>query len=63
MKLEKKIGKIYLDFNATTPIDEELKQRLPEILEVGGNPSSIHWAGQSAKTLMRESRQAIAQAL
>ena len=28
-----------------------------------GNPSSIHWSGQSAKTLLREARQSIAQAL
>lgn len=28
-----------------------------------GNPSSIHWAGQSAKTLLREARQNVAQAL
>jgi cysteine desulfurase len=63
VKLEKKIGKIYLDFNATTPLDEELKKTLPEILEISGNPSSIHWAGQASKTLMRESRNALAEAL
>lgn len=62
MKLEKKIGKVYLDFNATSPLNEELKKTLPEILEIGGNPSSIHWAGQAAKTLMRESRLKVAQA-
>jgi len=63
VKLEKKIGKIYLDFNATTPLDEELKRALPEALEIAGNASSIHWAGQAAKTLMRESRNALAKAL
>jgi cysteine desulfurase len=63
VKLEKKIGKVYLDFNATTPIQAELKAALPEVLEVWGNPSSIHWAGQMTKTLLRDARLSIAQAL
>ncbi len=63
MKPEKKIGKIYLDFNATTPLHEELKAALPSVLETWGNPSSIHWAGQGTKTLMREARNQVAKAL
>lgn len=63
MKIEKKSGKTYLDFNATTPLAEELISKLPEVLSAWGNPSSIHWAGQATKTFLRESRQAIAQAL
>jgi cysteine desulfurase len=63
VKLEKKSGKVYLDFNATTPIQAELKSALPEVLEVWGNPSSIHWAGQQAKTLLRDARISIANSL
>lgn len=63
MKIEKKFEKTYLDFNATTPLAAELVEKLPEALAAWGNPSSIHWAGQNTKTLMREARNACAKAL
>ena len=34
--------------------------KFPEVLTVFGNPSSIHWAGQASKQLIREARQKIA---
>ena len=63
MNTEKKTGKVYLDFNATTPVQAELKARLPEVLEIWGNPSSIHWAGQATKTILRDARNSVAKAL
>ncbi|MEZ0391896.1 MAG: cysteine desulfurase family protein [Pseudobdellovibrionaceae bacterium] len=63
MKIENKFAKIYLDFNATTPLDSGLALKLPEFLQFWGNPSSIHWAGQGPKKVLRESRKAIAEAL
>lgn len=56
-------SKIYLDYNATTPLHPEISQKIPEALAAWGNPSSIHWAGRLAKTLIREARIALAQAL
>lgn len=53
----------YLDFNASAPLHPELIQRIPEVLFHFGNPSSIHWAGRESKTLLREARENIAQAL
>jgi cysteine desulfurase len=63
VNFEKKIPKVYLDFNATTPINEKLALKLPEVLNLWGNPSSIHWAGQGTKTYLRDARLNVAQAL
>lgn len=54
---------IYLDYNATSPILPDLAEALAQIVTTWGNPSSIHWAGQAAKTVVRTSRQNIAKAL
>lgn len=63
MKIENKFVKTYLDFNATTPLDLGLSLKLPEVLQIWGNPSSIHWAGQGTKTILREARKNLASAL
>jgi cysteine desulfurase len=55
-------AKTYLDFNATTPLSVDVQQQMPEILSLWGNPSSIHWAGQATKTVLREARQNVAKA-
>ena len=53
--------KIYLDYNATTPLDPRVAQAMRRFLEEGyGNPSSTHWAGRSARQLVEESRGKIA---
>lgn len=56
-------AKTYLDFNATTPLSLEVAGKVPEVLQIWGNPSSIHWAGQATKTVLREARQNVAAAL
>lgn len=55
--------KVYFDHNATTPLLEFLRIRLPEIYTNFGNPNSIHAWGRKAKTLLEESRDRIAQVL
>lgn len=41
---------IYLDYNATTPIDLEVADAMvPFLKEYFGNPSSSHYFGQKAK--------------
>src|SRR5262245_38909737 len=53
--------RIYLDSNATTPMRPEVAAAmLPVFSEDFGNPSSIHWFGQQAKSLLDESRQQVA---
>lgn len=63
-KLEmQEFSKVYLDFNATTPLSDRVKNKLTETLSVWGNPSSIHWAGREIKQKLREARQNLALAL
>lgn len=53
--------KIYLDYAATTPVDEEvLKAMMPYFSEKFGNASSIHSFGQEAITAIDKSREKIA---
>ena len=52
---------IYLDYNATTPLDPNVAGAMRGALEQHyGNPSSAHWAGRSAKHLVEESRAKVA---
>ncbi|NCB27486.1 MAG: cysteine desulfurase [Bacteroidia bacterium] len=44
------MDKIYLDYNASTPIDAEVARAMAPFLEgAWGNPSSLHWASLQAK--------------
>jgi cysteine desulfurase len=54
---------IYLDHNATSPVHSDLFARVPDWLNVWGNPSSIHWAGREPKKIIREARAALAEML
>jgi cysteine desulfurase len=56
---------IYLDHNATTPVDRRvLEKMLPYFCEVYGNASSIdHFHGHKAKQAVDEARQTIAKVL
>lgn len=48
---------VYLDWAATTPADPELMRRALELsLAAYGNPSSSHWAGKQANSILEESR-------
>lgn len=51
---------IYLDYNATAPIRPEVIKVMVEVMEEGGNPSSIHSIGRKAKSRMEEARSTIA---
>jgi cysteine desulfurase len=55
--------KIYLDNNATTPLNDSLLEQIPRWLKDWGNPSSIHWAGRGPKTVLRETRESLAKAI
>jgi len=55
---------IYLDYAATTPVDERVVQAmLPYFGTVFGNPSSIHFFGQQAEAALENSRQVVANCL
>ena len=43
-------SRIYLDFNASTPVAPEVVDAMVPFLTTGyGNPSSAHWASKPAK--------------
>jgi cysteine desulfurase len=55
---------IYLDYNATTPIDPEVAAAmLPYIREHFGNPSSSHWYGLEARKGVDKARGQVASLL
>ena len=48
---------IYLDYNATTPLDPAVcAAMLPFLTETWGNPSSVHHVGRKARALLDEAR-------
>jgi cysteine desulfurase len=53
--------KIYLDYNATTPIDKEVAQAMqPYLSEYFGNPSSAHSFGIETKKAIENARKQVA---
>jgi cysteine desulfurase len=53
--------RIYLDYNASTPIDPAVAAAMKPFLEDDyGNPSSGHWSGTAAKAALETSRGQIA---
>ncbi len=56
--------KIYMDFNASTPIEPEVAEDMrPFLTEHYGNPSSNHWAGSPAKEAVEYARLQVADML
>ena len=48
---------IYLDYNATTPLDPGVRDAmLPFLGEIWGNPSSVHHIGRKARALLDDAR-------
>src|SRR6185437_12742316 len=53
---------IYLDYNATTPLDPAvIDAMLPYLQEHFGNPSSTHSLGKTAHNAVEQARQQVAQ--
>ncbi|MEV8516439.1 aminotransferase class V-fold PLP-dependent enzyme [Dactylosporangium sp. NPDC051484] len=54
-------GPIYLDYNATTPVDPRVADAmLPHLTELFGNPSSTHPYGDRPRTALRRARGQVA---
>jgi cysteine desulfurase len=52
---------LYVDYNATTPLDEAVLQAMmPFFSDVWGNPSSVHQIGRKARALLDEARDKLA---
>ncbi len=55
--------RIYLDWNATTPLRPEAREAMIAAMDLVGNPSSVHAEGRQARRLMEDARQTIAAGL
>ena len=55
--------RVYLDWNATTPLRPEARQAMAAAWEVAGNPSSVHAEGRQARRLVEDARAAVAAAV
>src|SRR5919205_354245 len=54
--------KIYLDYNASTPIAPEVAEAMKPLLDqFYGNPSALHWAGLPVKELLLKAREQVAE--
>ncbi|XP_034386075.1 selenocysteine lyase [Cyclopterus lumpus] len=58
---EMNLDRIYMDYNATTPLEPEVIQAISEALQdAWGNPSSNYIAGAKAKATINQSRENVA---
>jgi cysteine desulfurase len=55
--------RVYLDWNATTPLRPEARQAMSAAWEVAGNPSSVHAEGRQARRLVEDARAAVSAAV
>ena len=55
--------RVYLDWNATTPLRAEARQAMADAWEQSGNPFSVHTEGRKARRLVEDARAAIAAAV
>lgn len=56
--------RIYLDYNASTPVDPGVVEAMRAALDNGyGNPSSPHWAGIPARAIVESNRRRVADLL
>jgi cysteine desulfurase len=64
MKSSSPAARVYLDHNATTPLDPRvLEEMLPWLRDEHGNASSIHSWGIAARTAVERARRTIARAI
>jgi cysteine desulfurase len=55
--------RIYIDYNATTPLKDEVKAAMIEDFEIFGNASSMHASGRLAHSRVEEARNAVGKLL
>jgi cysteine desulfurase len=55
--------RVYLDWNATTPLRPEARAAMAAAWDISGNPSSVHAEGRQARKLVETARDTIARAV
>ena len=63
MRLHETRHKVYLDHNATTPLLPEVKRAIVSVMDKVGNASALHDFGKEMRTLVEETRGALAHAV
>jgi cysteine desulfurase len=54
--------RVYLDWNATTPLRDEARRAIADALDLPGNASSVHAEGREARKWIEQARAAVAMA-
>jgi len=57
------MNRVYLDYNATTPLRVEARGAMIAAMDVLGNPSSVHGEGRAARGIVETARRQISDAL
>jgi cysteine desulfurase len=57
------LDRVYLDWNATTPLRPEAREAMAAAWDLCGNPSSVHAEGRQARRLVEEARAGVAGAV
>jgi cysteine desulfurase len=57
------VSRVYLDYNATTPIRAEVLEGMIEVANEFGNPSSVHAEGRRARGIVERARLQISEAM
>jgi cysteine desulfurase len=55
--------RVYLDWNATTPLRRDAQAAMAAAWELPGNPSSVHGEGRQARRLVEQARGGVAEAV
>jgi cysteine desulfurase len=55
--------RVYLDWNATTPLRHEAREAMAAAWDLNGNPSSVHAEGRHARRLVEDARAGVASAV
>jgi cysteine desulfurase len=55
--------RVYLDWNATTPLRSEARAAMVAAFDLVGNPSSVHAEGREARRLIEDARNAVARSV
>ena len=48
--------RVYLDWNATTPLRPEAREAMTATWDLSGNPSSVHAEGRASRKLVEDAR-------
>jgi len=57
--MNEKTRKVYIDYNATTPLSPEVRDAIIKDLEIFGNASSMHASGRLARARVEQARIAV----